>query len=366
MEPVVDWLYPQKRHPYYIVAPPYIRQSAGIRVLHLLCHALNLLGYRAYIALRPTIDENVTHPGLCTPLLTTRVIEYDFLNGLTPIVIYPETVPGNPLGASIVVRYVLNYPGLLGGDTSYPESEICVAYSETLAASVPNVRQVLFLPASDPAVFRPFPRVARSGSCYYAAKYQAIYGGQLSDITKDSVAITRGRLDSQSLEEIAALFRRSELFYCYENTALAIEALLCECPVVFIPSEFLTEIIGIKEHGWDGIAWGTDPAEIERAKASVSQARAHYLKLYDKARSDLSSFIALTQEAAKRVPYGKPVGAGRVWARGATLLADLIAYAARAVCVLGYFLDKKGVSGTIKAVVARVLNQGSRRCRHLR
>ena len=35
--------------PYYIVSPPYTEKSAGVKVLHMLCHALNMSGQRAYI-----------------------------------------------------------------------------------------------------------------------------------------------------------------------------------------------------------------------------------------------------------------------------------------------------------------------------
>ena len=38
-----------RRHPYYIVAPGWTRTSAGIRVLHRLCHALNEAGERAFV-----------------------------------------------------------------------------------------------------------------------------------------------------------------------------------------------------------------------------------------------------------------------------------------------------------------------------
>lgn len=306
----VVWTLPRKkRHPYYIVAPPYVRTSAGIKVLHLLCHALNRIGERSYILPHRFYRSKVavTNPELNTPLLDKRVLDYDFLTGQTPIVVYPEVISGNPFRAPFVVRYVLNFPGLLGGETHYHSDEFCVAYSEQLAQAVPNCRMSLFFPASDSRVFTPFPRVAREGSCFYAGKYKYVHGGKTFDVTANSTEITRDLPDSLSAEEIAALFRRSEVFYTYDNTALAIEAILCECPVVFVPNPWLTEIIGVRELGIDGIAWGTDSEELARARATVVQGRQRYLRKCSEFGEQLGRFIDETQEAAGRRTYGAPI-----------------------------------------------------------
>ena len=295
----LDWLLPPKRHPYYIVTPRYVRTSAGVKALHLLCHALNRAGERAYLITHPYyLPQYASHPELITPILTQATLEHDYAAGLTPIVVYPEIVKGNPFKAPFVVRYVLNFPGLLGGESSYLEDEFCVAYSENLAASVPSSRLSLFVPVSDPRIFSPAPARERRGSCFYAAKYQHYHGGKLFDVTRGSVEITRDLPDSQTPEQIAELFRRSELFYCYENTALAIEALLCGCPVVFLPNNYLDRVIAEGELGWDGVAWGTDPAEIERAKRTVHSARQRYLHHFDVFHERLLHFIALTQQEA--------------------------------------------------------------------
>lgn len=308
----VDWLLPQRRHPYYIVTPRYVRTSAGIKVLHLLCHALNRAGERAYLITHPyCLPQYATHPELITPLLTKATVEHDFATGLAPIVVYPETVHGNPFKAPFVVRYVLNFPGLLGGDSQYREDEFCIAYSENLARSIPSSRLTLFVPASDPRTFSPVPEQERRGTCFYAGKYKSHHGGALFDITRDSTEITRDFPDSPTQPQIADLFRRSELFYCYENTALAIEALLCGCPVVFLPNPYFDRVIAAEEHGWDGIAWGVDPDEIARAKRTVHLARDNFLRHFDVFHDALGEFVALTQseadgrqyETAVAVPY---------------------------------------------------------------
>lgn len=306
-----DTIVPNVRNPYYIVAANYVRTSAGIKSLHMLCHALNRRGERAYMILHPHYPaSHGFNTDWLTPVLTSRVIQSDFERGLTPITIYPETIAGNLFNAPLIVRYVMNYPGLLGGDIKFDPSEILLAYSKNLADFVGCGDSVLFIPASDTNIFTPEPRQKRSGTCFSAAKYKYHHGGELFPETINSVEITRDLPDSPNPSEIADLFRRSELFYCYENSALIIEALLCECPVVILPNKYLHQIIGDHEMGRDGIAWGATPEEIERAKATVIKGKEGYLRLYAEFWRQLDLFISRTQFKATSTPYRAPMRLG--------------------------------------------------------
>lgn len=308
--PTFPALYPDGRHPYYIVAPPYTRTSAGVRVLHMLCHALNRRGQTAFISLYPAMpwQHRQVAPDLLTPLLTPAVIRSHFERGLTPVLVYPEVISGNPFDGPCVVRYVLNVPGLLGGSENYAPEELCFSYSKVLADMTPVPENVLFLPATDTQVFCTLPdQPKRQGSCFYAYKYKSAHQGALFDITKNSIEITRDLPDSQTPQELADLFRRSEVFYTYENTALATEAVLCGCPAVFLPNPYLSEIIAVKELGPEGYAWGADPAEVERARATVGQGAQNYLKSYAAFWRDLDRFIDLTQKHAEGQKYLRPV-----------------------------------------------------------
>jgi hypothetical protein len=301
-------LYPSRGNPYYVVSHPYTRVSAGIRSLHLLCHSLNLSGFPAYMVFigeeSLTASESATEPDLLTPILTQRVARKHFQSGLTPIMVYPEIISGNPFDSPCVVRYVLNFPGLLGGDASFPEGEMCFGYSKTLAETTGYPENVLFIPASDTRVFYPPEKeYARQGSCFYATKYQREHKGKLFDITSNSIEITSRLPTSQTPEEIAEIFRKSEVFYTYENTALAIEATLCGCPAVFLPNPHLKSIIASNELGQDGIAWGSEPAEVERAKATVGNAVKNYEKSLDNFQKHLDDFIGKTQVYSTKRTY---------------------------------------------------------------
>lgn len=287
---------PRRRNPFYIVSPDYTRQSAGIKALHMLCHALNRTGHSAFIVRQNFFEvtpfkKTEVHPDLLTPPLTRATYDYHLEQGLVPIVVYPEVITGNPLNAAVVVRYVLNFPGLLGGDKVYAPEEFVIAYSQKLAdAAGVGADRVLFIPASDTNVFyRPPEGAVRSGSCFYADKYRKVHDGKLFPVTDGSVEITRG-IGSQTPEEVADLLRRSELFYCYENSALAIEAILCGCPTVFLPNPHLTEIIASEELGSDGYGWGNSPEEVARVKATVDRAFDNYVRNYERFWQQLERF----------------------------------------------------------------------------
>lgn len=301
---------PVRRNPYYIVTARYARTSAGIKALHFLCHALNRMGEQAFLIVHPYFPPYLsTHPELNTPVLTKRTMDYHREQGLTPITIYPESVKGDPMLAPFIVRYVLNYAGLLGGDTQFPEAEYCISYSAAIAATIPDSKQTIFIPASDPNFFvPPAPYSKRQGACFYAGKYKNYHGGKTFAVTDGLIEIVRDRKDEQTPEQIRDLFQRCERFYCYENSALAIEAMLCGCPVIFLPNEFFTDLIGKAEHGTDGYVWGNDDAAgFKRAQDTVDLARKRYLSLFERAEEALADFVVSTQVLARTTDYSIPM-----------------------------------------------------------
>lgn len=294
------------RHPYYVYAPAYTQMSAGIRVLHLLCHWLNRKGQLAYIVAFQDIRP-YTNPELVTPLLTQEIADFHVSSGISPLVIYPEVVSGNPLKCGSVVRYLLNRPGLLGGDASFPEAEMVWAFSRYLAKEVAKCDGILHMPVLDERVFHPGSTQIRSGSAYYASKFKNIHKQEIFGIPTDAIEITRERPDSPTPQQIAEILRRSEYFYCFENTALATEAVLCGCPAVFVPNKFLDKPIAVEELGWDGYAWGTDPQELLRAKSTVAKGHQNYRRTIEDFFVQLAQFIVSTQAFAKRTRHSPPM-----------------------------------------------------------
>lgn len=303
----IDNLVPARgRFPFYIVAPRWTRTSAGIRSLHILCHWLNMTGQSAFMSIYPEWQGLQVNPDLQTPVLTQAIARHHFAMGVAPIVVYPEVIAGNPFDAPVRVRWIGNYPGLLGGTATYDADELCFAHSEHLAKTI-GVPHVLNIPVLDTSVYRPTPVTRRSGTCFYAAKFQHVHNQAVFGLPDGCIEITREGPGTLSPPEIADLFRRSELFYCFEDSALMNEAALCGCPVVMMKSTLFTWPVAIDEAGWDGYAWGDDPDEIARARRTVDRAYDNYVRNVPKFFTQLHLFVLLAQKKASTVPYAKPV-----------------------------------------------------------
>ena len=283
-------LFAPPRRPYYIDAPAYRRTSAGIRVMHLLCHALNCAGEEAY--LYPTL----TNPLLNTPLLTPETMLAHDRSGRKPITVYPEVVSGNPRQSSSVVRYVLNKAGLLGGNTAFPPEELVFAYGRNVLPSGVDPSHILFLPPIDTQVFNNLNNphdTDRKGILFYPGRYQ-LAASEHPDLFRDATVITSSWPESPV--ELATLFRRSELVYCFESTAIALEATLCGCAAVILPSPlFDGALLSENEIGRHGIAVGNDSNELALARQTVGQMWEDYCAAEERFWQQLGQFIACSQ-----------------------------------------------------------------------
>jgi hypothetical protein len=299
------------RAPYYLVCPPYKRASAGVTVMHRLCHLLNMSGYPSFVVVdrrllgRYGYSTFPTSSGLVTPELTREVAQQHFEAGVTPVVVYPETVKGNPLRAPYVCRYLLSYPGLLGGSTTLDREESVFSYSRAIARRTHSQENVLFLPVSDPEFFVPPTEThdVRRGAYRYNQKFVHVHGGKVPAELLPYPEITRDQVDSHSPEELRSIFQRIERLYVFENSALSIEAALCGCVVVLVPNEWFSEVIAIHELGTAGMAWGNVPEEIARAQSTIPLFRLNYLQALSDVPSSLARFIQETQRGAHGVAY---------------------------------------------------------------
>jgi len=296
------------KHPYYIVAPRYIRTSAGVRVLYKLCDLINKAGGSAFIYLRPHSNHDLAaSPMDVAPFLSKKIVDYHFGNGQTPIVIYPETFQISRFSAPVRVRYILNYEGLLSPSDCL-DDDFLLSYSDNIASKLNSEKPsgTIFLPVSDPNFYCPPIIEKRSGGVFYAGKYKYHFAGKTFPITDGMPEITRDELNSQTPEQIRSYFQSAEFFYCYEDSALALEAMLCGCPVVFLPNEHFQQTLGGKELAGLGYAWGNSPEQLAHAVATIKQARERYFFLLDQAGAAVKTFIDQSQPLAAKVTYKEP------------------------------------------------------------
>ncbi|MDX2083719.1 MAG: hypothetical protein SFV53_07025 [Rickettsiales bacterium] len=291
------------KNPYYIYSPHYRYTSAGIKALYLLSHHINSAGYNSFIVCD---DETIFDKeydelfyNLNIKFLNKDILAFHKKSSYNPIVIYSDTVKENPLGAKNVVRYMMNFSNLFI-ETKNDENDFVIAYSKVIAESL-NLTQdrVLFIPTSNTDIFYPptDSNSKREGTCVYMGKYYDFHKGSGTELTKNSRVITRIRGEFTP-NQIADIFRKSELLYLYENSAMAIEAVLCGCPAVFIPNEFLKEQqinLSKNELGEDGYAISNNEESIKIAKNNVLKGRENYLSSFTTFETQLQNFIAKTQ-----------------------------------------------------------------------
>jgi hypothetical protein len=202
---------------YLIWSYDYSHASAGPKALHRLCHELNEAGQEAYVG------SWITNPAWNT-LSREAPLDGDWC------AVYPEIVSGNPWNAPLVVRWVLNTPGKLGGDTVYDPAEIVFSWSRQF-----HDAPLLWLPAFDLDIYTDRGE-ERSGEAFYVGKGHGDMPG--TEITYEM------RLDRYALAD--ALNRATVLYSFDDTTAMACIALLCGCPVVMPNGERL-EPAGYRE-----------------------------------------------------------------------------------------------------------------------
>ena len=220
---------------FLIASPPYNHQSAGIVVLHELCDTLIRLGYDAYIVFfhsgkSPDFswgwsgDPSLHGPGLLKgqlPAFGLDVFASELLK--EGIVIYPEVIVGNPLGAAQVVRYFLNKDGGLSGlPTQYQPNDYKLAFSKVF---FPDADGFLFKLLVSPHFHsRNVPlAISRHMDTTYVGK-GALYAETFR--VKNSILITK--FWPEDKEQLGLILRNTRYFYTWDSVSLTnIDAVLC-------------------------------------------------------------------------------------------------------------------------------------------
>lgn len=305
-------LHKQESAPYYIYAPRWINSSAGIKVLHFLCHALNQIGEEAYLILSDPYfkSEPRINGRLNTPILSSEQAKMHSKNGRNPIVIYSETVDGNPLKSENVVRYLLNYSGALGGSEVFPDSEYLISFSKNIAldyASKSGNRktEVLFLPPIEANEFhlnlrkKPFQLV-------YAGKYRSFVGTPPAVGELPTIEIYRDSRKMQTRAEVIKLLSEASVLYCFENSSIITESILSGTPVLLVSNPFLGNVIAEHELGWGGMRFYGEENALSEAKDSILDGVERYRESQNSFWISLENFV----EKSQRHFFSDSIGKG--------------------------------------------------------
>ena len=261
---------------YIIYAPQYTHRSAGTRILYELSYQLNKHGYESYML----AWDNVPYYGNRYKICSLDFATSSVARGAW--VVYPEIVKGNPLKAANVIRYVLNVPGLLGGDKTYASSEILFSWNSYISKHSWN-SPIVKTPCIDLSIFKD-GGLPRKGSCYFV--YKGVNVPRRPQL--EEIEIT-GQYPPHGLSD---LFNSVEVFYTYDDmTAASDEARLCGCPVVLLNED--TDKYDLLKENKYGMAFFL--SELPWAKKTVHKFRKLYIKqYYTEFEKQLKLFLKLT------------------------------------------------------------------------
>ena len=208
---------------YIIWTPPYCG-SAGVRALYKLADSLRMHGQSVKLW---SWGE-------------TRQAGFDYADSITPamqeedIVVYPEIVSGNPLQIRNVVRWILFYPGVLGGEKTYHPSEKLFTWCDRYYQGVPR----LFADVIDRTLFHDagLPRTQDCTFVYKGGKWRDV--PELDGLTEITMQWPKTR------EELVHLLQTTGTLYSWDgNSSLLDEAYYCGASVKIITEDGFRDFI---------------------------------------------------------------------------------------------------------------------------
>lgn len=215
---------------YLIVASFFNRDIGGVLVFYYLCELLRNLGENAYII----ADKNVCKGRMWNRLARESGFNIDFYDKkiTDEVVIYAETIFGNPYNGKNVVRYLLHKPGFhTHGKFHYGESDLIIGYREAFTTKefpITDENCISIVYTMDDVYYQTnFSK--RKKTCYMVRK------GIDKDLNlhpNDSICV-----DDKSHEEIAKIFNECDKFICYDTDTYFSEfAVRCGCTSIVIPN----------------------------------------------------------------------------------------------------------------------------------
>ena len=270
---------------FVVWAPPFDWRSGGNIALHKLATLIAARGVP--VAVYEESAGAWLRPGL-PPLPGLGVDE-----GVTAadVVVYPEIARGNPLGAARVARWLLNAPGVLGGDTAFDPAEKLFAYAPQFA--VPGARPLTVVEPREDLYHKPHPNKLRiDRGCFVVRKGPTPVD---SHLTRGADRIPEGAPP----EVFARFFQTYRSFHSFDpSTFLSLAAAMCGCRSSVEP------VPGMSAEEWRaahpllrcGVAYGRSGDEVPRAMFTARDIPAVLAEAASAAETHVDELIRLFRD----------------------------------------------------------------------
>lgn len=205
---------------FIVWSPSLDYGSGGCLALHKLADLIAKLGENSYIVCDKTYEDS-------SAKLISNVEKIDDRTML----IYPEVIRGNPYDSKYVTRWLLNTPGVCGGDGIFGENDLIYKYQNYFKApdesKVKGELRTLYLNI-DNFYDKHLERVGDS-FLVKKGKYKI-----LDKHSPDSINIDN-YLGNEYLSDV---FNKTNRFISYDTmTFHSVQAALCGCLSIIIPDE---------------------------------------------------------------------------------------------------------------------------------
>lgn len=268
--------------------------------MHNLVHELNQLGERAFLwpampvyksGFRTRLKRWIKPVPLETnPLLNTPVANRGDLTS-DSIVVYPELVPGNPIKAHNVVRWLLYKPGLRHPYDFGPNEMFFKAGEMSDLPEITGGAPDLYLWKVNSA-YRNENRPDRKGVCYLVRK------GKEKPRIPETESDEAVQVDQMSHEEMNDVFNRCDTFYSYDEATMYSQfAAICGCTSVVVPGMFSSREEWVANHpnGRYGVAYGNSPAELDHARSTRNLLLEDMRRKEKESLETVRNFVTLTR-----------------------------------------------------------------------
>jgi len=314
---------------YLIFAPEYDENIGGICALHFLADRLIFLGvknvfltsprknnrwnanlldsflqakydnsfkfriYKILLFFRKLINVKTVYRKINRKILTLYpLFIWKFLNIENTVVIYPENIKGNPMGAKHIVRWVLNDPDESKGFGVFNESDHIFKYFDFYKVnsrySIKGVLTAIDL-SYHLKTYQNRNHNSRDGGAFLIKK------GHHKTLNKhpNNFKFIDNIFLKFNDEEKAEFFNTIKTFISYDHmTFLSVQAALCGCESIIIPDEsgsYSAEELKRKNRLF-GIAYGYD--DLVHAKTTLPMLRGYYEDLNDQYLQTIIKFKA--------------------------------------------------------------------------
>lgn len=253
-------LFPVEPYPYDTHSSGFVGRTYKKEAIKTFCH---FILYKLFPSQRLITKFNLA-PHFSSIFMGCRRQWLPFWKKDT-IILYPESIYGNPLKARNVIRWQLYNYMFWDDSNAYSASDLFLGYREIFndRDRTPDVENVC-INSFDESLYRRYNFDKRSGVCYIIRK-----GKSRSDLP----TVFDGQvIDDLSEEEKVKALNKCEYCISYDTqTFYSCIAAICGCKSIVVPEPGKTREDYRPSGKSYGVAWSLLPEEIDRALGTVDK-----------------------------------------------------------------------------------------------